>query len=441
MENNNLRRSGRNVKKTADYGADGVDERETNVDADFEMKEDGAGSDSDGHVSDMDDDDSLQPKVNVEDKAELEEGEEEAFPEGVGGPRKWSNGAPYPGWQTELLESSFEDSQDLSKDELISLMTSTKLYAYQIRIWFNNHRQRKYGISLTGKQRHILEDFYFANKGRLPSALEKEDLMFRAELSKRQVENWYKKARMRGIIYHDGTAPQQPKVINPSRRVFSTEKGRILRRDIDPDDNILEFWQMYLVLWVNTLGNVVAVTVGYTSWDSATDAAFANWNNIVNGDKACSYRNEAKEKKWRPLIKEAIPLGLYASDEPAAKKLKWWLRLRLLAMGTFHPHECLTLLRDHAQYLEETLGHYFDLLPPPTQRWITMSKDGIARYLLNPTAIFPGIDDRLVLRHKCKEEFGIDPVEAVKRINVLERFRTGIMGFLARFPRFPTLGQ
>lgn len=47
---------------------------------------------------------------------------------------------------------------------------------------------------------------------------------------------------------------------------------------------------MYLVLWVNTLGNVVAVTVGYTSWDSATDAAFANWNNIVNGDKACSYR-------------------------------------------------------------------------------------------------------------------------------------------------------
>lgn len=154
-----------------------------------------------------------------------------------------------------------------------------------------------------------------------------------------------------------------------------------------------------------------------------------------------SFRNEAKEKKWRPLIKEAIPLGLYASDEPAAKKLKWWLRLRLLAMGTFHPHECLTLLRDHAQYLEETLGHYFDLLPPPTQRWITMSKDGIARYLLNPTAIFPGIDDRLVLRHKCKEEFGIDPVEAVKRINVLERFRTGIMGFLARFPRFPTLGQ
>lgn len=99
-----------------------------------------------------------------------------------------------------------------------------------------------------------------------------------------------------------------------------------------------------------------------------------------------------------------------ASKEQIIELFKWWFRLRLLALGTLRPRECLDILYPFAEYLESVVLQYLEHMAPVTRRWIILSAPQMKAYIKDKSAAtFPGVDDKLVTRFKCIELWSHDP--------------------------------
>lgn len=106
----------------------------------------------------------------------------------------------------------------------------------------------------------------------------------------------------------------------------------------------------------------------------------------------------------------AVSTGVYCENHTVAAKVKWYFRLRFLAMGTFHPSECLDSLRPAVTELEKVAQLIKPFLAPRNQRWMEFSDDAFKKYIANGTnkVEHPSLDKELVLRFEVKELKGFD---------------------------------
>ncbi|XP_035716108.1 uncharacterized protein LOC118439011 [Folsomia candida] len=357
--------------------------------------------------------------------------------------------------ENKLLMASFALNQCPAINEKARLaniirVTNPLVNMVKISKWFDHKRQRPSKMKprkkrnlallpLTSSRVSCLEKSYKTSKW--VSDMDRQKLMEETGLAESQIKDWFiRRRKSDSTLESQVTAPSRATtIVNTNPRLFWVNKdtGKLEWKTIEEGEDCAVYHKLYISLFdivkkEDAQGKMAKTAVGYTGMDNAISAAKLNWLDIKKAIKnilslgifalikACSYRNDVVEDGLEEVPETAKFLGIYtpietvakgkASKEQIIELFKWWFRLRLLALGTLRPRECLDILYPFAEYLESVVLQYLEHMAPVTRRWIILSAPQMKAYIKDKSAAtFPGVDDKLVTRFKCIELWSHDP--------------------------------
>ncbi|OXA61899.1 uncharacterized protein LOC110848723 [Folsomia candida] len=229
-----------------------------------------------------------------------------------------------------------------------------------------------------------------------------------------QINRWFWDRNRRNASQLLFVPPPSQASRNERPRFFwLKEKGKKLTmkwRSLKDGESTSGHWKLYLSLWETPTGILMGTSVCFTQKEDVNEAAQTIYDAIMtDDDDGCSFRLFVKKHNLSPRTNGSIPLGIFAKSELAAKKIKWYLKLLIKALGTIHPEECVRLLHDKGEYLNDVVRQCMDLLDPKTRRWLEFSAEAMDLHIVDIDATFPGVDEDVKFRFEFKDRYGFEP--------------------------------